>query len=210
MDAFDYEGEEEGSSSDVAGDWKSLQPARSLPSQADVRRLTRERAAQVYDEYATLYKRRFKWLRPDLFSAHLKRDLAADARALLDVMQRCECSDWDPASDAKLNALHRLLTVDHPHDKVLVFTQFADTVRYLETQLRGAGCGPTGGRHRRLAGPHRRRLAFQPGEQRKARPGALRRRAAGAGRHRRPERRPEPAGRLDRRQLRPAVGHHPA
>jgi len=35
MDAFDYEGEEEGSSSDVAGDWKSLQPARSLPAQAD-------------------------------------------------------------------------------------------------------------------------------------------------------------------------------
>jgi len=139
MDTFDYEGEEEGSSSDVTGDWKSLQPARSLPAQADVEKLYRERAAQVYHEYTTLYKRRFKWLRPDLFNAHLKRDLAADVKALLDVMQRCACADWDPACDAKLNALHRLLTVEHPRDKVLVFTQFADTVRYLETQLRGRG-----------------------------------------------------------------------
>jgi len=32
MDAFDYEGEEEGTTSDVSGDWKSLQPSRSLPA----------------------------------------------------------------------------------------------------------------------------------------------------------------------------------
>jgi superfamily II DNA or RNA helicase len=147
MDAFDYEEEEEGSSSDVAGDWKSLQPAQSLsfdrlrtsPSSADVEKLYRERAAQVYQEYATLYKRRFKWLRANLFNAHLMRDLAADAKALLDVMQRCAGADWAPGRDAKLNALHRLLTVDHPNDKVLIFTQFADTVRYLETQLRSRG-----------------------------------------------------------------------
>jgi hypothetical protein len=133
MDAFDYEGEEEGTSSDIE--------TAELRTEAQFR----GRAAQVYTEYATLYKRRFKWLRPNLFSAHLKRDLAADARALLDVMQRCECSDWDPASDAKLNALYRLLTVDHPRDKVLVFTQFADTVRYLETQLRGRGVAQLAG-----------------------------------------------------------------
>ena len=139
MDTFDYEGEEEGSSSDMAGDWKSLQPAQSRPSSAEMETLYRERAAQVYREYATLYKRRFKWLRPNLFNAQLKRDLAADAKALLDVMQRCAGADWNPARDAKLNALHRLLTVDHPRDKVLIFTQFADTVRYLEAQLRGRG-----------------------------------------------------------------------
>ena len=133
MDAFDYEGEEEGTASDVE--------TAALRTEAQFR----DRAAQVYTEYATLYKRRFKWLRLNLFSAHLKRDLAADARALLDVMQRCECSDWDPASDAKLNALYRLLTVDHPRDKVLVFTQFADTVRYLETQLRGRGVAQLAG-----------------------------------------------------------------
>ena len=37
--------------------------------------------------------------------------------------------------DAKLNALEDLLTQSHPEDKVLIFTQFADTVRYLNEAL---------------------------------------------------------------------------
>ena len=49
------------------------------------------------------------------------------------------CGEWDPAKDTKLEALHTLLTKKHPDEKVLVFTQFADTVRYLETQLQGRG-----------------------------------------------------------------------
>jgi len=47
--------------------------------------------------------------------------------------------EWDVAQDAKLNALHRLLTETHPQDKVLVFSQFADTVHYLEEQLQARG-----------------------------------------------------------------------
>ena len=42
---------------------------------------------------------------------------------------------WDPEKDAKLNALETLLTETHPDDKVLVFTQFADTVQYLADAL---------------------------------------------------------------------------
>jgi len=47
--------------------------------------------------------------------------------------------DWNPEQDRKLAALHELLTKQHPTDKVIVFTQFADTVRYLEKQLRTRG-----------------------------------------------------------------------
>ncbi len=97
MDAFDYEGEEEGSTSDVAGDWKSLQPARSLLAQAEVEKLYRERAAQVYHEYATLYKRRFKWLRPDLFNAAAGRDLQADAEACWMCCSSAR-ADWNPSA----------------------------------------------------------------------------------------------------------------
>ncbi|MFC1548178.1 helicase-related protein, partial [Candidatus Neomarinimicrobiota bacterium] len=46
---------------------------------------------------------------------------------------------WDPSIDAKLNALEGLLLKDHPGNKVLIFTQFADTVRYLEKQLKDRG-----------------------------------------------------------------------
>jgi superfamily II DNA/RNA helicase len=47
--------------------------------------------------------------------------------------------EWDPTKDAKLGALHQVLTGEHSDRKVLVFTQFADTVRYLESQLRPRG-----------------------------------------------------------------------
>jgi superfamily II DNA or RNA helicase len=107
----------------------------------------RQRAAEIYGEYATHYKKRFKWLRPSLFVKSLAKDLASDATALLLVLHKC--GEWDAARDAKLNALLELLTQRHPDEKVLIFTQFADTVRYLETQLKGLGvtqlAGATGG-----------------------------------------------------------------
>jgi hypothetical protein len=49
------------------------------------------------------------------------------------------CGDWEPNKDAKLSALADLLTKSHPNEKVLVFTQFADTVAYLTKQLQRRG-----------------------------------------------------------------------
>jgi superfamily II DNA or RNA helicase len=93
----------------------------------------RERAAVVYNIYTSDFKRRFKWLRPELFGAALKNDLKEDAASLLTVLARAGA--WNAERDAKLQALLSLLTQRHPKDKVLVFSQFADTVNYLETQL---------------------------------------------------------------------------
>lgn len=97
----------------------------------------KRRAAEVYAEYARQYRRRFKWLRPDLFVPSLAKDLQADAEALMKVLALC--GEWDPAKDAKLASLLNLLARAHAGEKVLIFTQFADTVRYLETQLRNSG-----------------------------------------------------------------------
>src|SRR5579875_3723622 len=97
----------------------------------------RRRAAQIYQHYAGPFRRRFKWLRPTLFSPNLKRDLLHDARALLTILR--QCGTWNPAEDAKLAALVDLLTCRHPEEKVLVFTQFADTVDYLTQQLKARG-----------------------------------------------------------------------
>lgn len=116
--------------------------AGPLISEADFKRS----AAQVYSEYTTNYKSRFKWLRADLFNKHLARDLYADALALLKILQAGR--EWETGRDAKLHALIELLTMKHRKEKVLVFTQYADTVKYLERQLkaRGIGCiaGVTG------------------------------------------------------------------
>ncbi len=93
----------------------------------------KERAAEVYTKYASQLKRRFKWLRPAMFVPSLIKDLRADAAALLRVLHKC--GEWNSEKDAKLNALFQLIATKHPNDKVLAFTQFADTVRYLESQM---------------------------------------------------------------------------
>jgi len=97
----------------------------------------RARASQVYDAYAAQFRRRFKWLRPELFDDTLADDLRKDAMALMDVLRRAGA--WDANQDMKLQALVSLLTEQHPRDKVLVFSQFADTVEYLTAQLKARG-----------------------------------------------------------------------
>ncbi|MDQ3555821.1 MAG: SWF/SNF helicase family protein, partial [Gemmatimonadota bacterium] len=97
----------------------------------------RRRAAVLYDLYHGQYARRFTWLRPSLFTEQLRRDLQADADMVLELLNGFGA--WEPAQDAKLDALVRLLTEERPRDKVLVFTQFADTVDYLSEQLRARG-----------------------------------------------------------------------
>ncbi|MBU0985320.1 MAG: SWF/SNF helicase family protein, partial [candidate division Zixibacteria bacterium] len=103
----------------------------------------RERAAEVYNTYASHFKRRFKWLRPELFDDALRKDLKNDAGALMVVLERAGA--WDAERDTKLKALLSLLTQRHPNNKVLVFSQFADTVDYLETQLKARGIASMAG-----------------------------------------------------------------
>ncbi len=93
----------------------------------------KERAAAIYQIYLTKYSSRFKWIRSDLFLPILKDQLTEDAEALIQILQLY--GEWDESKDAKLNALEELLTQTHPDTKVLVFTQFADTVHYLKAAL---------------------------------------------------------------------------
>ena len=94
-------------------------------------------AAKIYEKYAHQYKRRFKWLRSSLFRSDLESELRSDANALLDLLQTYGV--WRPEHDAKLDALHALVTKTYQDGKVLIFSQFADTVFYLEKQLKNRG-----------------------------------------------------------------------
>ena len=49
------------------------------------------------------------------------------------------CGTWDPERTRSCTLSSTLLTKKHPDEKVLVFTQFADTVDYLEQQLKARG-----------------------------------------------------------------------
>lgn len=97
----------------------------------------RARAAAVYALYASHFRSRFDWIRPVFFRPDLHADLLADSMSLMQVFDLC--SAWDPQKDAKLQELLKLLKRKHPTDKVLVFSQFGDTVRYLEREVTAAG-----------------------------------------------------------------------
>ena len=118
------------------------------------------RAAAIYAEYEGRYRRRFKWLRSDLFQDSLESELQADSNALLDLLQTYGA--WDPHHDAKLNALHTLLTETFPDRKVLVFSQFADTVFYLEEQLKRRGVQALAGVTGNSADPTQLAWQFSP------------------------------------------------
>jgi superfamily II DNA or RNA helicase len=97
----------------------------------------RAHAAEVYKSYSGPLKKRFKWLPGSLFIKALARDLRSDAKDLLQLL--AECGEWKTEKDAKLAALADLITKKHPREKLLVFTQFADTARYLKSQLAARG-----------------------------------------------------------------------
>ncbi len=98
---------------------------------------TMARAKAVYQQYATDYRRRFKWVNPRLFKTLLSEHLAADTQTLSEILTTH--GPWDGARDRKLAELRQLVAKTHAKDKVLVFTQFADTARYLGRELRQAG-----------------------------------------------------------------------
>ena len=123
-DVFDTEDDEE--NGDSGG-------ATRLRTKEDFRR----RAAEIYALYANRYKRRFRWLASHHFVAILARDLATDATTLRNLL--VQFGEWQAVEDAKLRALEEVLVSEHPERKVLVFTQFADTVRYLENELQARG-----------------------------------------------------------------------
>lgn len=97
----------------------------------------RRRAAEVYSAYAGQFKKRFKWLPAAYFTAQLAEDLRRDAESLLAI--RTACGTWDPRRDAKLERLVDLLRAGHPGQKVLIFSQFADTVDYLAREVEARG-----------------------------------------------------------------------
>jgi hypothetical protein len=124
-----------------------------------------ERAASIYKSYAERYPRRFKWLRSSLFNKTLKSHLEKDAAALLSLLETF--GDWQPHQDTKLQTLIGVLTETHPKEKVLVFTQFADTVDYLTGELQARGVTSVAGVTGKSEDPTSLAWRFSPRSNRK-------------------------------------------
>lgn len=96
-----------------------------------------ETSKDVYDMFSNKYKNRFEWIRSDLFSTELKKALINDARDILKILKLA--GEWRPEEDKQLNALYKLITDKHKKEKVLIFTQYADTAIYLTEQIKLKG-----------------------------------------------------------------------
>jgi superfamily II DNA or RNA helicase len=92
-------------------------------------------------------KRRFKWIRSELFQKELLKNLKADTNKLIKLLKNA--GEWDSARDTKLATLLDLINNKHPKEKILIFSQYADTVRYLYDELKNhvdsieMACGDT-------------------------------------------------------------------
>lgn len=91
----------------------------------------------IYKECKNKFETRFKWLRHDLFIKALKTDLAKDVKVLIGILN--ECGIWKADNDPKLAELYDLITNKHPKEKIIIFTQYADTVEYLVKELKTLG-----------------------------------------------------------------------
>ncbi|MBU6185450.1 MAG: NgoFVII family restriction endonuclease [Cyanobacteria bacterium REEB444] len=136
---LDEVGNDEEVDSLLSQDWESSEETTEAVDEEDIdpQQSFTQRAAEIYRLYRDQYPRRFKWIRANLFRPELQQHLQQDAAALIGILQLA--GSWNPVEDGKLVALVDLLQQQHPTDKVLIFTQFADTARYLATALQAQG-----------------------------------------------------------------------
>ena len=134
LDPQSYDGDADADAGDVfEHDEGAATPATLSREPLRTAAQFRKRAAQVYDTLAQVYAGRFRWVAAEHFHRDLRKALLRDSEQLIDLLARV--GGWDAANDAKLGALEELLCKTHHREKVLVFTQFADTVHYLRREL---------------------------------------------------------------------------
>ena len=77
------------------------------------------------------------WVRSELFNEELLEDLEHDIDVISMLLNRF--GTWSASTDSKLDALEELLTETHKDEKVLIFSEYADSARYVADALKRRG-----------------------------------------------------------------------
>ncbi len=93
-----------------------------------------EQAVATYKTIQTRYDNQFDWLRYNLFTKGLLKNLKEDVECLQFILNKC--GPINPSKDSKIKRLLALVGEEHPDKKILIFTQYADTAAYLEMALK--------------------------------------------------------------------------
>jgi superfamily II DNA or RNA helicase len=91
-------------------------------------------AKGVYEDIYVANKTRFDWLSFDIFEKNIIRELKHDCNLIQGILDIGK--DWKAENDRKLMALYRLVVNKHANEKILVFTQYADTAKYIFNYLK--------------------------------------------------------------------------
>ena len=84
-----------------------------------------------------MQKNNVSWLDSKYFKRTLKQYLNKDCQTIIKMIQLC--GQWKAREDQKLKELQKLITQTYPQEKIVLFTQYSDTAKYLCRQLRQQG-----------------------------------------------------------------------
>lgn len=101
-----------------------------------------EPAASAYEKLRAKDPRAIRWARPEMFRPNLLEDLRHDTEVITEMLERFGI--WDADRDQKTAALERLLVERYPYDKVLIFTEAADTANYVYEEMLRRGVADVG------------------------------------------------------------------
>lgn len=108
----------------------------------NVLRLTPQMPAeQAYQQLVQANPSRIRWARSAMFDDELSDALAHDTQVITAMLERF--GRWNADADGKLASLQGLIS-QHQHDKILVFTEAADTAAYVEAELKRRGVAAVG------------------------------------------------------------------
>lgn len=96
-----------------------------------------QKLAKKYYDKCVAEKNRYDWISTNLFKKELKDLLISDSKQIISILKIGK--NWNPEKDKKLNSLEELCQKTHKTDKILIFTQFADTAYYLHENLINRG-----------------------------------------------------------------------
>lgn len=90
--------------------------------------------AEGYLKLQNDHNNKFEWLRSDFFNEDLANHLRDDAESLIQILNMT--GSWRVDRDEKFKVLYDLITKKHLNEKILIFSQFADTIDYLDKELK--------------------------------------------------------------------------
>ena len=122
-------------------------------------------AQRQYEELVRRNPSSIRWLASGLFKPQLQRDLEEDAKSIEQLLESFGVVDH--ATDSKIDALVDLVLMQHPDEKVLIFSEYRHTAEYVADALVKRGVQAVGSVSGSTGDPTRLAHRFSPNSNRR-------------------------------------------